>query len=135
MAFLNWLVRALRQDRAERYPGKGILAFFWDGGAPAPHGIKDLSSSGAYIYATERWYVGTVLDMSFRETVRPAKGTPQETLLFTIPCRVVRHGPDGMGVAFQVRNPQQQDAVRTLLSRMDRERAMRALGKVIYSAS
>lgn len=40
-----------------------------------------------------------------------------------------------MGVAFQVRNPQQQDAVRTLLSRMDRERAMRALGKVIYSAS
>ena len=132
---MNWLVRALRQDRAERYPAKGILAFFWDGGAPAPHTIKDLSSSGAYIYATERWYPGTILDMSFRESVRTAKEGPQETLIFTTPCRVVRHGPDGMGVAFLWRNPEQQEAFRTLLSRMDRERAMRALGKVIYSAS
>ena len=134
MAF-NWLVRALKQDRAERYPAKGILAFFWDGGAPAPHTVKDLSSTGAYIYATERWCAGTMLDMSFRESVRQAKGAPQEILIFSIPCRVVRHGPDGMGVAFQLRNPQQQDAVRTLVSRMDRERALRALGKVIYSAS
>ena len=132
MALQNWLGRMLKDDRAYRYPGTGILAYFWDGSAPAGHTIKDLSSTGAYIYATERWFTGTILDISFRDKPEPKAS---EVLTFTVQCRVVRHGPDGMGVAFMPRSPEQQEAVRKLLGPLSRKRAMWAVGKTVYSAS
>lgn len=131
MVFQSWLARMLRERRPDRYSGNRILAYFWDGGTPIGHAIKDVSSSGAYIYATERWYAGTVLEIAFREVTHPAKSSV-EAVTFTVQCKVVRHGADGMAVAFMFRHPEQQYALQKLLDRAKvKPASLWELGKVI----
>ena len=114
MGFKDWLAKVTRVSRPERHPGTGILAYFWDGSVPTGHPVKDVSLTGAYVYATDRWYAGTLVDVGFRR-VRHPMAPPSEAFTFSVRCRVIRHGPDGMGLAFVLRHPHEGEAVRKLI--------------------
>ena len=98
MDFLRWL----RQEppalkvRALRHNNPAIVTYYWDGGAKNGHSVKDISSTGAFIRAAERWYVGTVLTVTFQQEF---EGAPEGRSI-TILCKVVRHAPEGFGVSF-----------------------------------
>jgi capsular exopolysaccharide synthesis family protein len=87
------------EDRrtAKRKDLPQLVAYYWDGGASLPHGIRDISATGFYIVTDIRWYVGTQVVISLQ---RPdvADGAPYRSI--TVNARVVRFGVDGLGFAF-----------------------------------
>ena len=97
----------LRNDRATRYLAPPIVAYYWDGGAPSPHPVKDISITGAYLYGASPWQPGTVITGTF--------SAPRERDL-TVVFRVVRHGPDGMGIRFVPQTKQERLDLKRLLN-------------------
>ncbi len=72
-----------------------LAAYFFTGGTPAAHPIRDISSTGFYVYTEERWYLGTVIRVTLTDRQQP---TAQRT--FTANAKVVRWGSDGVGLEF-----------------------------------
>ncbi len=93
--------RELRKVRRE--PISGIDAYFFTGGGPAAHGVRDISSHGIYIFTGERWYLGTVIRLTITDGREPAV-----RLSITANARVVRWGNDGVGLEFVLRGENDQ---------------------------
>jgi len=108
--------------RAARLADPSLLVYYWDGSVPEGRRIRDISSSGAYIVTPERWYVGTIVRLilqGYKTTPQPDGGiVPSRST--SIPSRVVRHGPDGIGVEFIFSNPDEQKALREFLTAIPR---------------
>jgi hypothetical protein len=107
----SWLGRllALEPDDkrgALRESIPGLTAFFFTGGNPVPHGIRDISETGIYVLTEERWYPGTVIRMTLTDQREP---TAERS--FTVNAMVMRWGNDGVGLHF------------IFLSKKDRQRA------------
>jgi Flp pilus assembly protein TadG len=116
MGLREWLQRTLaRIDRAERSPRPPIRAYSWGGGAPAAIKIKDISTTGAYLYMpdSEMWYPGTILTVLLQSESAPV-GKPDTQ---SVSCRVVRHGQDGIGVAFTFNKPEERKSLEQFLRR------------------
>jgi Flp pilus assembly protein TadG len=110
MGILDWLKLARQEHRAVRYSSPGIVAYYWDGGAPKEHTVKDISLTGAYLHATERWYAGTILSLNLQESTGGGKGA------LSVRCKVVRHGPDGIGISFMLRSQDEQKALKRFMN-------------------
>lgn len=95
----NWLERWWSPDprKAPRHPAPGLAAYFWNGSAPAAHGICDISSSGLYLVTEERWYPGTLVLMTLQRT-DCGEDVAERTI--AVQSRAVRWGPDGVGLQF-----------------------------------
>lgn len=96
----NWLQRIFKRGprelrKARREPTSGIVAYFFTGGGPAAHLIRDISSRGIYIFTEERWYLGTVIRVTISDRHKPAA---QHSI--TVNAKVVRWGNDGVGLEF-----------------------------------
>jgi hypothetical protein len=96
----NWLQRLLstkREDQrgALRESIPGLTAFFFTGGPPVPHGVRDVSETGVYVLTDERWYPGTVVRITLTDQREP---TAERS--FTINASVMRWGNDGVGLHF-----------------------------------
>jgi hypothetical protein len=96
----SWLERFLTvkpEDKrgASRESIPGLTAFFFTGGAPVPHGIRDISETGVYVITDERWYPGTVVHMTLTDQREP---TVERS--FTANAVVMRWGNDGVGFHF-----------------------------------
>ena len=96
----NWLQRLFKRGprelrKARREPVSGMVAYFFTGGAPAAHLIRDISSTGIYIFTEERWYLGTVI----RLTITDRQGSAAQHSI-TVNAKVVRWGNDGVGLEF-----------------------------------
>ncbi len=115
MAFLDWLRKGLRKQRAERYPALGIVAHYWDGGVPKEHPVKDISLTGAYLYATELWYIGTIIDVALRKLPGPGE-TASAVSVLCLRCKIVRHDPDGIGITFMLRSSEERKALKDFMS-------------------
>lgn len=105
MEFLSWswLKRAASRTRcAARYTTPGIVGYYWDGGAPREHTVKEISLTGAYLHAKERWCIGTILSLTLQPELSNGESRSPAPVL-TLPCKVVHHGPDGFGVKFVLR--------------------------------
>ncbi len=101
----NWLQRWLspepplpRKNQRESVPG--LVAFFWTGGTPERHGIRDISATGLYVLTDERWYLGTVIRMTLT-----GGGEPNAESSLSVNATVIRWGNDGVGVQFILQNP------------------------------
>ncbi len=103
----NWLMRLLSPDppeprKASRAALPGLAAYFWDGGAPRAHAIRDISATGLYVVTDERWYPGTLVQMTLKKTdERSGKIEASISLM----ARANRWGNDGVGLGFVVRDP------------------------------
>jgi hypothetical protein len=74
-----------------------LVAYFWDGGDPVAHKVKNVSSSGFYLDTTERWLLGTLVMMTLQRT-SPDPNRPECSVI--VMSKVIHHGEDGVGFAF-----------------------------------
>ena len=90
--------------KAERRAVPGMVAYYWDGGSPTLHPIREISLTGMYLLTEERWYLGTVVRMRLQQLETPEED-PDRSI--TVHARAVRWGEDGVGMAFlpQGQNP------------------------------
>jgi hypothetical protein len=103
----SWLQRLLSPEPPEprktlRAAVPDLAAYFWTGSAPQPHAIRNISSTGMYIVTEERWYPGTLVQMTLRKADPDGMGPEASISLLT---RVNRWGNDGVGLSFVVRDP------------------------------
>jgi Flp pilus assembly protein TadG len=120
MGILDWLKQALRKwaarfEPAPRYESPRIVAHYWDGGAPKEHQVRDISLTGAYLYATEHWCSGTIIEVALQELAGPGETTLGVSVL-CLRCKVVRHGPDGIGITFMLRTKEELKALKQFMS-------------------
>lgn len=107
LQLLSWLypdlqLEKVKQKRSEerravRLPMPGLVAYFFTGGAPRPHPIKDISVTGFYMCTKERWMPGTIVRVTLQMVGSDGQGGRES---ITVHSRVVRWGPDGGGFEF-----------------------------------
>ena len=99
----SWLERWWSPDprKAPRDPAPGLAAYYWTGGPPEAHQIKDISTSGLYVITEERWYPGTLILMTLQNT---ADGEEVAERTICVHSRAVRWGKDGVGLQFVLQN-------------------------------
>jgi hypothetical protein len=96
----SWLQRLLAPEPADprkspREELSWLGAYFFTGGKPVAHGVRDISATGVYVFTEERWYPGTVLRITLTDLRQP---TPDRSI--TAHAKVVRAGNDGVGLEF-----------------------------------
>jgi|HubBroStandDraft_5_1064220.scaffolds.fasta_scaffold167976_2 hypothetical protein len=90
--------------KSERQPAPKLDAYYWTGGAPAAHGIRDISLTGLYLVTEERWYPGTLITM----TLQKNDNTDEDSVSsIAVKSKAVRWGDDGVGLEFVL--PESQD--------------------------
>jgi hypothetical protein len=112
----SWLQRLLSPDppdarKAARESMSGLSAFFFTGGAPVEHGVRDISPTGMYVLTEERWYPGTVVRMTLTDRME----TSVERSI-TLNASVVRWGNDGVGLRFVLQNSNDRRQVADAMS-------------------
>ena len=106
----SWLIRWLFPDppdlrKAPRYPAPGLAVYYWTGGPPQAHSIRDVSATGLYVVTSERWYPGTQVRLTLTNT--DSEEQPAERSI-TVEARAIRWGNDGVGLEFVVQNDQKR---------------------------
>jgi hypothetical protein len=104
----GWLQRLLSPDpplprKAARESLPGLTAYFWTGGVPEPHGVRDISLSGMYVFTEERWYPGTVIRMTLTDRHEPSMERS-----ISLHATAVRWGNDGVGLRFVLEDAKNQ---------------------------
>jgi hypothetical protein len=106
----SWLQKLLSPDPPEprknvRTSVPGLTAYFFTGATPVAHTIRDISSTGLFVVTEERWYPGTLVQMTLKKT---EEGVPRTEYSISLTVKALRWGNDGVGVAFilrDLRNP------------------------------
>jgi hypothetical protein len=83
--------------RSTRHKAPLLVAYFWDGGDPVAHNVKNIASSGFYLDTTERWLIGTLIMMTLQRTSMDPDRPDCSVIVMS---KVVHHGEDGVGFAF-----------------------------------
>ena len=98
----RWLFSPSRaRTNQQREPATGLFAFFWTGGAPQAHVIRDINASGLYVRTSERWYIGTVV----RITLSLAGGKdPGAGPSICVHAEAIHWGNDGVELRFVLRD-------------------------------
>ena len=74
-----------------------LVAYFWDGGCPVAHPVKNISPTGFYLETTERWLLGTLVMMTLQRTgIDPSLAN----CALIVMSKVIRHADDGVGFSF-----------------------------------
>ncbi len=94
----NWFKRLWSSDarNALRHPAPWLAAYYWNGGTPSAHDIRDVSSTGLYLLTEDRWYPGTMILM----TLQDMEDTQGAKPVISVKVRAVRWGNDGVGLQF-----------------------------------
>jgi PilZ domain len=97
----NWLERLFSSERRKthRMNSPLLVAYYWDGAAPTPHRIQDISSTGFYLITTERWPLGTIVTMTLQRTDIALGHSCTQTHIVVL-SQVLRQDGDGVGFAF-----------------------------------
>jgi PilZ domain-containing protein len=115
----HWAAGQLERREAPRKTAANLAADYWDGtaaAAAARHVVRDVSTSGAFIFAAFQWPRGTIVRMTL-QLEEPVRGhRPPAPML--VQTKVVRCEPDGLGVQFLD------------LSKMERQRLMDLLKSI-----
>lgn len=98
-SFRHWIKSLTTPDKRGRgrHDIPPLVAYFWDGGQPVAHTVKDISATGFYLHTTERWLLGTLITMTLRRTY---SDSDHPECSVAVVSKVVRHGQDGVGFAF-----------------------------------
>ena len=91
---LDWLRHGERR-RAERHPTPTVDAYYWNGGEPKAHTVRDISSTGLFLVTDERWYPRTLVRVTLQRT-DDADDDMQRSI--TVESMVVRWGSDGVAL-------------------------------------
>lgn len=96
-SFKPWFSWLWASDRraAKRHPMPALAAYYWNGGNPKPHMVRDISSTGLFLITDERWYPRTLVRVTLQKT-DSVYDDPQRSI--TLESMVVRWGSDGVGL-------------------------------------
>jgi hypothetical protein len=83
--------------RAPRIDAPRLVAYYFAGGPPTPHEIRNISAVGFYMVTDQRWMLGTVIRVTIQPLEREEADSSEGV---TVYARVVRWGPDGGGFEF-----------------------------------
>ena len=121
----GWLERWWSPDprKAPREQAPGLAAYYWTGGTPEAHPIKNISSTGLYVVTEERWYPGTLILMTLQNT---ADGEEVAERTICVHSRAVRWGKDGVGLQFVL----QKNTDDPLMAAADRKALDRFLNRL-----
>jgi hypothetical protein len=99
----GWLERWWSPDprKAPRDFANGLAAYYWTGGPPEAHPVRDISPTGLYVVTEERWYPGTLILMTLQNT---AFGEEVAERTICVHSRAIRWGKDGVGLQFVLQN-------------------------------
>jgi hypothetical protein len=92
--WFNWISPRERRNEP-RQARPHLLAYYWEGGTPEPHEIKDVSSNGFYLLTPERWYPGTLVMVSLQRIGATENDADRS---ITVQAKVVRLGDDGVAL-------------------------------------
>jgi PilZ domain len=95
----SWLKSLVSGDlrRKSRQAAPPLVAYFWDGGHPVAHSVKNISHTGFYLETTERWLLGTLVMMTLQRTGTDSALAGCSVIVMS---KVVRYGEDGVGFTF-----------------------------------
>jgi hypothetical protein len=101
----SWWQKLINPDppdsrRAPRERLPGLFVYYWTGGTPTPNPVRDISQSGCYVLTNERWYPGTIMQMTLAG--KDKRGFEHS---ITVQSRAVRWGNDGVGLEFVLNDP------------------------------
>jgi hypothetical protein len=96
----GWFAKLLNSEPEDprittRQSLPGLIAYYFTGGTPQPHAVRDISQTGMYIVTEERWYPGTVVRVTLTNRHNP---TTERSI--TVNAKAVRAGSDGVGFEF-----------------------------------
>ncbi|MGI8958216.1 MAG: PilZ domain-containing protein [Bryobacteraceae bacterium] len=103
----------LERREAPRKLVANLTAHYWEGSGAASHVVRDISASGAFIYAEFQWLPGTIVTMTLQwegQVVR--SGSP---VAVVVRGKVVRHAQSGVGVQFLYSDKREQTKLATFL--------------------
>jgi hypothetical protein len=122
----SWLERWWSPDprKAPREQSPRLAAYYWTGGAPKSHNIRDISSTGLYLLTEERWYPGTLVLMTLQRT---EDGEELAERSISVQSRAVRWGTDGVGLQFIL--PKTQDPRQDGVDKKTLEKFLQGLKK------
>jgi hypothetical protein len=83
--------------RAGRMRAPKLVAYYWTGGKPEKHEVRDISPTGIYVVTDERWYLGTIVKMTL-QIIDDVEG--YSTKHIAVESKAVRWGEDGVGMTF-----------------------------------
>lgn len=85
------------QRKAARSRTPPLIAYFWDGGRPVAHPVKDISPKGFFLSTEERWLIGTLVMVTLQRTKSdPAR--PDSSII--VMSKVIHHADGGVGFTF-----------------------------------
>jgi Flp pilus assembly protein TadG len=128
----RWLLQENEEPRrTPRSAGPEVVVYYWDGSAPEGRHLRDISSRGAYIYTPERWYPGTIIRIVLQgyPTTAGEGAAAKPVPSACIPARVVRQGPDGVGVEFAFLDKEEEEAFRAFLAAIPAQPERAVAGK------
>jgi hypothetical protein len=93
----NWFLGIFSKDRriVGRQARPELEGYYWDGGVPQPHDIRDISSTGLFLLTDDSWYPGTHVMLTLRKV--GAVETDSDRSI-TVNAKVVRLGKNGVGL-------------------------------------
>jgi len=100
---LEGLKRALQKfgevekPRAERLPAPGLAARYGLDPGSIPAGVKNISTSGIYLFTEKRLHTGDLITLTLEEYDQPESNLETQ---FSVHARVAREGEDGVGLSF-----------------------------------
>ena len=90
-----WNRDPVEPRKASRETPPWLIAYFFTGGAPVAHPVRDISLAGLYVVTDEGWYLGTIVRITLTDQ---REQTVDRS--FTLNAKVVRRGNDGAGLLF-----------------------------------
>jgi hypothetical protein len=98
--FWQWLRSDPDRRSASRESGAGLTAFYWDGGTPRGHRVRDISRRGAFVETgSSSWADGTLMMLTLQIDSSGAPGDPGADAI-VVQAQVVRTCTAGMGIKF-----------------------------------
>lgn len=92
-------VASTEHRKARRMKAPLLVAFYWDGSAPSPHPVQNISETGFYLLTRDRWLPGTMVTMTLQRT-DIANGSIGTEPHIPILSKVVRLDKDGVAFSF-----------------------------------
>jgi hypothetical protein len=92
-----------------------LFVYYWDGAAPVPHSVRNVSVEGAEIITAERGYPGTVMNVTLQCGAHTACESSTSCKALSVRSKVVEHSGDGVRVEFLYLNRQERAAARRFL--------------------
>ena len=122
MHLISRIMRRFAEEVDKPLPdsvASSVFAYYWEGSASARHSVTNVSLQGADIVTSEKWYLGTIINLTLQFGAQTAvEGGTARCQSLSIRSKVVAHSPDGVRVAFLYLNRNEREAARKFLDEL-----------------